>query len=81
MRVKKSDGREEEFIREKITVALVKNGLDIEAAREIANAVENKFSSRDALTSREIRDEVLQRVKERDASLYQKWLDFEKTKD
>ncbi len=80
MRVKKSDGREEEFIREKITVALVKNGLDIEAAREIANSVENKFSSRDALTSREIRDEVLQRVKERDASLYQKWLDFEKTK-
>ena len=80
MRVKKSDGREEEFIREKITVALVKNGIDIEAAREIANSVENKFSSRDALTSREIRDEVLQRVKERDASLYQKWLDFEKTK-
>ncbi|MGC8670060.1 MAG: ATP cone domain-containing protein [Candidatus Micrarchaeia archaeon] len=80
MRVKKSDGSEEEFIKEKITVALVKNGLDIEGAREISNAVENKFSSRDLLTSREIRDEVLARLKSKDASLYQKWLDYENSK-
>ncbi|MGC8651677.1 MAG: ATP cone domain-containing protein [Candidatus Micrarchaeia archaeon] len=80
MRVKKTDGREEEFVREKITVALVKNGLDVDSARAIADSVEKKFSGRDMLTSSEIRSEVLDRLKERDATLYQRWLDFEKGK-
>ncbi|MEM0149584.1 MAG: ATP cone domain-containing protein [Candidatus Micrarchaeaceae archaeon] len=80
MRVKKKDGSEEEFLKEKITVALVKNGTDAAAAREISSAIEKKFSGKAMVTSDEIRNEVLQRLQGKDAARYNAWLAYEKRK-
>ncbi len=80
MRVVKKDGSEEDFVREKISVALFKNGLDINTARAIANAVENKFASKDKIASSEIREEVLTRLKDKRPDLYESWLSFESSK-
>ncbi|MGC9142640.1 MAG: ATP cone domain-containing protein [Candidatus Micrarchaeia archaeon] len=76
MKVRKKDGKEEEFIREKIVVAIVKSGSSLENARAIAKEVENAFLSRDAVTTEEIKNEVLKRLKERDAAAYRSWLDY-----
>ena len=78
MRVKKRNGGEEEFIREKIVVAVVKAGGSLENARAIAKEVENMFAARDAVTTEEIKREVLNRLKDRDVNAYQNWLSYKK---
>jgi len=78
MRVKKRNGGEEEFIREKIVVAVVKAGGSLENARAIAKEVENVFAARDAVTTEEIKREVLNRLKNRDVKAYQNWLSYKK---
>jgi transcriptional regulator NrdR family protein len=78
MRVKKRNGGEEEFIREKIVVAIVKAGGSLENARAIAKEVENVFAARDAVTTEEIKGEVLNRLKDRDVKAYQNWLSYKK---
>jgi len=78
MRVKKRNGGEEEFIREKIVVAVVKAGGSLENARAIAKEVENVFAARDAVTTEEIKREVLNRLKDRDVNAYQNWLSYKK---
>jgi len=78
MRVKKRNGGEEEFIREKIVVAVVKAGGSLENARAIAKEVENVFAARDAVTTDEIKREVLNRLKDRDVKAYQNWLSYKK---
>jgi len=78
MRVKKRNGGEEEFIREKIVVAIVKAGGSLENARTIAKEVENVFAARDAVTTEEIKGEVLNRLKDRDVKAYQNWLSYKK---
>jgi len=78
MRVRKRNGGEEEFIREKIVVAVVKAGGSLENARAIAKEVENVFAARDAVTTEEIKREVLNRLKDRDVKAYQNWLNYKK---
>jgi len=78
MRVKKRNGGEEEFIREKIVVAVVKAGGSLDNARAIAKEVENVFAARDAVTTEEIKREVLNRLKNRDVKAYQNWLSYKK---
>jgi len=78
MRVKKRNGGEEEFIREKIVVAVVKAGGSLENARAIAKEVENMFAARNAVTTEEIKREVLNRLKNRDVKAYQNWLSYKK---
>ncbi|MFP3278578.1 MAG: ATP cone domain-containing protein [Candidatus Micrarchaeota archaeon] len=78
MRVKKRNGGEEEFIREKIVVAIVKAGGSLDNARAIAKEVENVFAARDAVTTEEIKREVLNRLKNRDVKAYQNWLSYKK---
>ena len=51
MKVRKKNGSEEEFIREKIVVAIVKAGGSLENARAIAKEVENTFAARGAVTT------------------------------
>ncbi|MGC8699520.1 MAG: ATP cone domain-containing protein [Candidatus Micrarchaeia archaeon] len=80
MKVKKRDGREEDFVREKIVVAVVKAGGNLENARAIAKEVENTFASRSAVSTDEIKNEVLKRLKERDAAAYNGWLSYNKNK-
>ncbi|MFP3215039.1 MAG: ATP cone domain-containing protein [Candidatus Micrarchaeota archaeon] len=78
MKVRKKNGSEEEFIREKIVVAIVKAGGSLENARAIAKEVENMFAARDAVTTEEIKREVLNRLKDRDVNAYQNWLSYKK---
>jgi len=78
MKVKKRNGGEEEFIREKIVVAVVKAGGSLDNARAIAKEVENVFAARDAVTTDEIKREVLNRLKDRDVKAYQNWLSYKK---
>jgi len=78
MKVRKKNGGEEEFIREKIVVAIVKAGGSLENARAIAKEVENTFAARDAVTTDEIKREVLNRLKDRDIKAYQSWLSYKK---
>jgi len=78
MRVKKRNGGEEEFIREKIVVAVVKAGGSLDNARAIAKEVENMFAARGAVTTDEIKREVLNRLKDRDVKAYQNWLSYKK---
>jgi ATP cone domain. len=78
MKVKKRNGGEEEFIREKIVVAVVKAGGSLDNARAIAKEVENVFAARDAVTTEEIKREVLNRLKNRDVKAYQNWLSYKK---
>jgi len=78
MKVRKKNGSEEEFIREKIVVAIVKAGGSLENARAIAKEVENTFAARDAVTTEEIKREVLNRLKDRDIKAYQSWLSYKK---
>ncbi|MGC9098943.1 MAG: ATP cone domain-containing protein [Candidatus Micrarchaeia archaeon] len=80
MKVKKRDGREEDFVREKIVVAVVKAGGNLENARAIAKEVENTFASRSAVSTDEIKNEVLKRLKDRDAAAYNGWLSYNKNK-
>jgi transcriptional regulator NrdR family protein len=78
MKVKKRNGGEEEFIREKIVVAVVKAGGSLENARAIAKEVENVFAARNMVTTEEIKREVLNRLKNRDVKAYQNWLSYKK---
>ena len=78
MKVKKRNGGEEEFIREKIVVAVVKAGGSLDNARAIAKEVENAFAAKDAVTTDEIKREVLNRLKDRDVKAYQNWLSYKK---
>jgi transcriptional regulator NrdR family protein len=77
--VKRKDGSEEEFIREKIVVAIVKAGGSLENARAIAKEIENAFLSRDAVSTEEIRTETLKRLKDRDAVAYNSWLEYDRS--
>jgi len=79
MNVKRRDGSEEEFIREKIVVAIVKAGGRSDTARAIASEIENAFANRTSVTSEEIRKEVLSRLQQRDMNTYNSWLEYERS--
>ncbi len=81
MKVKRRDGSEEEFVREKIVVAIVKAGGRPDIARAIASEIENMFASRSSVASAEIRKEVLSRLQQRDMNTYNTWLDYEKSQN
>lgn len=79
-KVKKRDGREEEFVREKIVAAIVKTGGKVEPARRIASDIEKKVSSRSIVSTEEIRKEVLDRLAKEDKAVHDRWLEDEKKK-
>ena len=60
-KVLKKDGREEEFIPEKIIVSAVKGGAPPELARNIARYIEE--SEQQTIESKEIRERVLEKLR------------------
>ncbi len=80
MKVKRKNGAEEDFVREKIVVAVVKAGGKLELARAIAQESEKEFVGRDIVASQEIRQKVLDKLKARDAATYESWIKYDKTK-
>ena len=80
MRVKRKNGAEEEFVREKIVVAVVKAGGKPELARAIAQETEKEFAGRNVVASQEVRQKVLDKLKARDAATYESWMKYDETK-
>jgi len=78
MRVKKRNGRREDFIREKIVVSVLKAGGNVRRARNIAREVERVISRSSAATTQQIRTEVLDRLKNRDTRAYRGWLAYDR---
>lgn len=77
MRVRKRDGREEDFSKMKAVAALIKSGSSIELANEIASECENLFRGRSIVESSELREFILNRLRERDPRAYENWLRFD----
>jgi len=80
MKVQKKNGTTERFAREKIVVALLKNGNKLTDARKIAREVEKSFKGKSLVTVEEIRKEILQRLEKINKELYEKWLSYESNK-
>lgn len=80
MRVRRRDGREEEFVREKVVVAIVKAGGRVDIARAVAQEVESTLSRSPIVTTEQIRTEVLNRLKARDKKAYEGWLSYDAQK-
>ncbi|MDK2384164.1 MAG: ATP cone domain-containing protein [Candidatus Korarchaeota archaeon] len=74
---KRSTGTEEEFLPVKIVAAAIKAGASVELADEVAKAVQEKFKGKDVVDSSEIREFVLNYLKEREPSAYENWLRFD----
>ena len=74
--VLKRDGREEEFIYEKLVVSLLKVGIELEVARTIARLIECRLFERGgrARTS-DIARWVLEYLRRIDEKLYEKWVE------
>ncbi len=78
MRVRKRDGIEEDFIREKIVVAIVKAGGRADLARTLSQEVEDSLSRNSAVTTDQIRTEVFNRLKSKDAKTYSSWIEYDR---
>ncbi len=74
--VLKRDGREEEFIYEKLVVSLLKVGIELEVARIIARLVECRlFEWGGKARTSDIAHWVLEYLRRIDEKLYKKWVE------
>jgi transcriptional regulator NrdR family protein len=78
MKVKKKGGGREQFVKEKIVVAVIKTGGRPETARWIAHDVERALTDGVVVSTNQIRTEVLKRLKQKDVRAYKAWLTYEK---
>ncbi len=75
--VKKRGGRDELFLADKIMVSAVKSGALPDEARQIAREIERGAGW--GLTTREIRIEVLKRLRARNPELEHNWMVYERS--
>ena len=75
-KVVKKDGREEEFIPEKIIVAIVKGGAPPDLARDIARNIEQ--SEQQTIESKEIRERVLEKLRAANPVYEHNWRSHDK---
>jgi len=78
VRVVKRDGREEEFIPEKIVVSVLKAGAPLDVARRIARKVECAVSDSETVTARDIAKVILAELKKANEEWYRNWIIFDK---
>ncbi|MCL5434044.1 MAG: ATP cone domain-containing protein, partial [Candidatus Marsarchaeota archaeon] len=62
LKVQKKNGITERFAKEKIVVALLKNGNKLTVARKIARDVEKTLKGKTLVTTEEIRKEILNKL-------------------
>ena len=74
----KRDGREEEFIPEKIVVSVLKAGAPLDVARRIARKVECAVSDSETVTARDIAKAILAELKKANEEWYRNWIIFDK---
>lgn len=73
--VKKRDGRNEEFVPEKIVVSMIKSGAPAGYARSIAQEIER--DARDGITTQEIRTSALVRLRAKNPAWEQNWIMYD----
>lgn len=72
----KKDGRKEEFIPEKIVVSAIKSGATVDIARDIAKKVGS--IDKEEIETAEIRQIVLDELKNKNPDWHQRWLEYDK---
>ena len=72
----KKDGTREDFIKEKIVTAAVKNGATKEIARNIADKIQK--IDKNEIASSEIRDIIVHELKSVDPFLHERWINYER---
>jgi len=80
VRVIKRDGREEEFIPEKVVVSCLKAGATPQAARKIAKIIEGRIldKSLEKITAKELTAWILQLLKRENEEWYRNWIIFDR---
>ena len=76
IKVKKRNGRKEDFVVEKAIVSMVKSGAPAEVARDIANKVEAK--AQEGIATEEIRRVVLEELRNRNPDWEKNWLIYDR---
>ena len=71
VRVKKRNGRKEEFVPEKIVVSMVKSGAPADYARTIAQEIER--GAKDGITTTEIRTKALSMLRAKNPEWERHW--------
>ncbi|MFN3803453.1 MAG: ATP cone domain-containing protein [Pyrobaculum sp.] len=77
VKVIKRDGREEEFIPEKIVVSILKAGAPAEVARKIAKKIECYVDDRESITAKELTKLILTELKKVNELWYRNWIVFD----
>jgi len=80
IKVKKRDGRLEDFIIEKIIVGLLRSGANIHTARKIAYIVLGKIleKNKKEVSTKELANQILKLLKKEDKNAYKNWIIFNK---
>ena len=74
----KRDGREEQFIPEKIVVSCLKAGADYETAKKIAKIIEGEVLKREKVTAKELTRWILDLLKKENEEWYKNWIVFDR---
>jgi len=77
VKVIKRDGREEEFVVEKIVVSILKAGAPVDVARKIARKAECAVNDRESVTARELTRLILTELKKVNEQWYRNWIIFD----
>jgi transcriptional regulator NrdR family protein len=77
VKVVKRDGKEEEFIPEKIVVSILKAGAPVDVARRIAKKVECMVMERENVTAKELTRYILTELKKANETWYRNWIVFD----
>ena len=80
VKVVKRDGKEEEFIPEKVVVSCLKAGATPEAARRIARIIEGRILDKrlEKITAKELTAWILQLLKRKNEEWYRNWIIFDR---
>jgi len=80
VRVIKRDGREEDFIPEKVVVSCLKAGATPEVARRIAKIIEGRILDKrlEKITAKELTAWILQLLKRENEEWYRNWIIFDR---
>ena len=76
-KVVKRDGREEEFVPEKIVVSVLKAGAPVDVARRIARRIECLVMDRETVTAQELTRHILTELKKTNEQWYRNWIVFD----
>jgi len=78
--VEKRDGREEEFIPEKIVVSCLKAGAPVDVARKIAKIIEGRLleANKERVTAKELTKMILELLKKENEEWYRNWIVFDR---